>query len=52
VIVLVRDQGNIKTHRSSYIDFNRIIIVLLEFIISLYISSQSSLNLRIEATQP
>jgi len=33
---LVRDEVNIKTHRSSYIDFNRIIIVLLKFI-SLYI---------------
>jgi len=51
-MVLVRDQVNVKTRRSSYIDFNCIIIVLLKFIISLYISSQSSLNSRIEATQP
>ena len=44
--------GNVKTRRSSYIDFKCIIIVLLKFIISLYIWSQSSLNSRIEATQP
>ena len=44
MIVLVRDQVKVKTRRSSYIDINRIIIVLLMFIISLYIRNQSSLN--------
>jgi len=33
VIVLICDQGNVKTRSSSYIDFNRIVFVLLKFII-------------------
>jgi len=50
--VLICDQVNVKTRRISYIDFNRLIIVSLKFIIVLYIWSKSLLNLRIEATQP